>query len=171
MSSLGFAGHQDLPRLATFVRSIERASHGALSLQKRTFYIHHIPIGDIFFVPYIGFDGEEVGAVFGGEKGSIPAGFPERGLDADKLKTDLLFALGGVFDLPREFFGDVHKVPGCISLPAPDFPLYLEVLHESDATGIVLETQIAQLIREGNIALSKQLSRHRSPLQREVPQS
>lgn len=80
-------------------------------------------------MPDVGFDGYQIGAVFGGEKGSLPAGFADGCPDADEVESDLLLVAGGVFDALGEGFRDVDEVPAAWAFVAPDLALYLERFH------------------------------------------
>lgn len=62
---------------------------------------HRIALVDAFFATDVGFDGQEIGTVFGREKGGGPGGFADHGFHADEVESGLLFIARGILYLPR----------------------------------------------------------------------
>lgn len=74
---------------------------------------------------HIGFDGNQIRAVFGREEGGRPAGFADLGFDPDEGHIHAFHAAGSVADALGERLRDVYEVPGLFAR-AEDLTLYLE---------------------------------------------
>ena len=60
----------------------------------------------------VGFDGNQIRAVFGREEGGRPARLADLGFDPDESHIHAFHAAGSVADALGERLRDVHEVPG-----------------------------------------------------------